>query len=269
MGGDRGTSAENRLPHGCSADRPIAVRGEPKLTFDTNAGGTVNVLEAIRRTDCVQALVSITTDKVYANEEWLFGYREIDRLGGHDPYSASKAMAELAIESYRSTYYPSGRYDQHGVGIASTRAGNVIGGGDLAAYRLVPDCMKALMAGDPIGIRTPHSIRPWQHVLVPLSGYLQLGAKLLEDGAAYSEAWNFGPVEQKGITTGQIVDRLVTLWGSGSWEHIDPDLPKIENRSVTIELGQSGCTPRLASCLRLGRRATGDCRLLQGLRAGG
>ncbi len=223
------------------AAQPIVHLGykEPEMTFAANAGGTVNVLEAIRNSDCVKALVSITTDKVYADQDWVFGYRENDRLGGHDPYSASKAMAELAIESYRATYFAPERFAEHGVGIASARAGNVIGGGDLAAYRLVPDCMKALMDNAVIGIRTPHTIRPWQHVLVPLSGYLWLGVKLLEDGGRFSEAWNFGPVEQKGVTTGQIVDKLVADWGGGRWEEIDLGLPKIETGQLRLSWDKS------------------------------
>ena len=212
------------------AAQPIVLRSveQPKLTIDTNAGGTVNVLEAIRQTDSVRALVSITTDKVYENQEWLWGYRESDTLGGHDPYSASKAMAELAIAAYRSTYYAPGEYERHGVAIASTRAGNVIGGGDFAAYRLVPDCMKALLDGRPIGVRNPLSVRPWQHVLEPLSGYLWLGAQLLRHGPAFGEAWNFGPLEQKGVTAQALAEKLVELWGSGSWEHTRPGYAEVE-----------------------------------------
>jgi len=212
------------------AAQPIVLRSveQPKLTIDTNAGGTVNVLEAIRQTDSVRALVSITTDKVYENQEWLWGYRESDTLGGHDPYSASKAMAELAIAAYRSTYFAPGDYDNHGVAIASTRAGNVIGGGDFADYRLVPDCMKALMDGRPIGVRNPLSVRPWQHVLEPLSGYLWLGAQLLRRGPALGEAWNFGPLEQKGVTAQALAEKLVELWGSGSWEHTRPGFAEVE-----------------------------------------
>ena len=180
------------------AAQPIVLHSmtKPKLTMDTNAGGTVNVLEAMRTTTSARALVSITTDKVYENKEWLWGYRETDRLGGHDPYSASKGMAELAIASYRDSFFPPNKYEEHGVAVASVRAGNVIGGGDFADFRLVPDCMRALMAGEPIGIRNPLSVRPWQHVLEPLSGYLWLGAKLLQGGPDLAGAWNFGPQEQ-------------------------------------------------------------------------
>lgn len=212
------------------AAQPIVLRSvaEPRLTLETNALGTVNVLEAIRNTDSVRALVSITTDKVYHNEEWLWGYRETDRLGGHDPYSASKAMAELAIASYRDTYFAPQRYDEHGVAMASVRAGNVIGGGDFAAFRLVPDCMRALIDGRSIGIRNPLSVRPWQLVLEPLSGYLWLAVKLLQDGPDYAEAWNYGPLEVNGIPAQQIAEKLIDLWGSGSWEHTDPGYAKVE-----------------------------------------
>jgi CDP-glucose 4,6-dehydratase len=203
------------------AAQPIVLRSfeQPKITIDTNAGGTVNVLEAIRTTESVQGLVSITTDKVYENREWLWGYRERDRLGGSDPYSAGKAMAELAIASYRDCYFSPEKYQEHGVAVAVARAGNVIGGGDFADYRLVPDCMRALMAGETIPLRNPDSVRPWQHVLEPLSGYLWLASRLLQEGPAYAEAWNFGPLESRGVTTRAIVEKLIELWGGGAWQH--------------------------------------------------
>jgi CDP-glucose 4,6-dehydratase len=218
------------------AAQPIVLRSVelPKLTFDTNAGGTINVLEAIRTTNSVRALVSVTTDKVYENLEWLWGYRESDQLGGHDPYGASKAMAELAIAAYRSTYFPPEKYTDHGVALASVRAGNVIGGGDFADFRLVPDCMRALMAGEPIGVRNPLTVRPWQHVLEPLSGYMWLGINLLREGPTFGEAWNFGPPEQKGIPAGEIVDKLVELWGSGCWEHTEPGYAKVETGQLRL-----------------------------------
>lgn len=212
------------------AAQPIVLRSvqEPYLTFTTNAAGTVTTLESIRTTDCVRALVSITTDKVYHNEEWVWGYRETDRLGGHDPYSASKAMAELALAAFRDTYFAPSRYAEHGVGIASVRAGNVIGGGDFAAFRLVPDCMRSLMEGKPIAIRNPLSVRPWQHVLEPLSGYLWLGAQLLADGANFASAWNFGPLEQTGVTAQELAEKLIELWGSGTWEQPETGLAQVE-----------------------------------------
>jgi CDP-glucose 4,6-dehydratase len=218
------------------AAQPIVLHSitKPKLTIDTNAGGTVNVLEAMRTTASTRALISITTDKVYENKEWLWGYRETDRLGGYDPYSASKGMAELAIASYRDSFFPPNKYEEHGVAVASVRAGNVIGGGDFADFRLVPDCMRALMAGEPIGIRNPLSIRPWQHVLEPLSGYLWLGAKLLHEGPALAEAWNFGPKEQRGVPAKQLAEKLVELWGDGSWEHTEPGFAKVETGQLRL-----------------------------------
>lgn len=218
------------------AAQPIVLRGvaEPQLTFDVNAGGTVNLLEAVRHTargrrdDGARGVLVITTDKVYENQEWPWGYRENDRLGGQDPYSASKAMAELATHAYRHTFFPAETYPQHGVAIATARAGNVIGGGDFGQYRLVPDCMKALMSGAPIGVRNPLSVRPWQHVLEPLSGYLWLGAKLLQAGPVYGEAWNFGPREQRGLSTREIAEKLIELWGSGAWVHTEPGYAKVE-----------------------------------------
>ncbi len=201
---------------------------DPKETMDTNVGGTVNILEAVRKSDCVKAVVCITSDKCYENQGWFWGYRENDQLGGRDPYSASKGMAELAISAYRRSFFPNHRYAEHGVAIASTRAGNVIGGGDFGEYRLVPDCMRALMEGKPILVRNPDSVRPWQDVLEPLSGYLWLAAKLLENGADFAEAWNFGPMEPAGVTTREVAEKAIELWGSGSWVPADSGKSKIE-----------------------------------------
>jgi CDP-glucose 4,6-dehydratase len=143
-------------------------------------------------------------------------------------------MAELAIASYRESFFPARKFEDHGVAIASVRAGNVIGGGDFADFRLVPDCMRALMAGEPIGIRNPLSIRPWQHVLEPLSGYLWLGAKLLQGDPDLSQAWNFGPREQRGVPAQQLAEKLVELWGKGSWEHTDPGFAKVETGQLRL-----------------------------------
>lgn len=214
------------------AAQPIVFHSyeQPQPTFEINALGTVNVLEAIRTTGSVKAAVCVTTDKVYENREWLWGYRENDRLGGHDPYSASKAMAELAVSAYRQSYFsgPEGPF------VASARAGNVIGGGDFADYRLVPDCIRALMAGEPIGIRNPAYIRPWQHVFESLSGYLWLAANLLQQGPQFAGAWNFGPLEQSGVTTSELADKLIALWGSGSWEYIGSDQDKVETNLLRL-----------------------------------
>jgi CDP-glucose 4,6-dehydratase len=211
------------------AAQPIVGHGyhDPKGTFDTNTGGTVNVLEAIRLTDCVQTAVFITTDKVYENQEWLWGYRENDRLGGIDPYSASKAMAELAVNAYRQSFF------QGKTAVATARAGNVIGGGDFADYRLVPDVMRALMNGRPVPVRRPESVRPWQHVLEPLQGYLLLAARL-QANPDLADAWNFGPQEKQGITARAIVEKLIDLWGSGSWVHTDPEFQGKETEMLQL-----------------------------------
>ncbi|MCP4535815.1 MAG: CDP-glucose 4,6-dehydratase [Chloroflexi bacterium] len=201
----------------------------PQYTFDANVLGTVNVLEAVRSTSStrspssVRAVVCITTDKCYENREWVWGYRENDRLGGHDPYSASKAMAELAVSSYRQSFFSPEKYDEHGIAVASTRAGNVIGGGDWGVDRLVPDCVRALAEGRTIHVRNPYSVRPWQLVLEPLSGYLWLAVRLLQDGGKFAQAWNFGPPERVPVNVGGLVQEMIQLWGSGDWEDISSD----------------------------------------------
>ena len=184
---------------------------DPLETFDVNVRGTINLLEAVRTSDFVQAVVCITTEKVYEIQDWVWGYRENDRLGGHDPYGASKAMAELAIASYRRSYFADGP------AVASARASNVVGGGDFADHRLVPDCMRALMAEEPIRLRTPQHVRPWQHVLEALSGYLSLAVQLLRYGNAFAEGWNFAPGEARGITARAVAEKAIELWGYGSW----------------------------------------------------
>ncbi|MDD5240754.1 MAG: CDP-glucose 4,6-dehydratase [Sulfuricella sp.] len=189
---------------------------EPKLTFDTNLGGTVNVLEAIRMTPSVKAAVFITSDKCYENVEWEYGYREPDRLGGKDPYSASKACAEIAFSAYWRSFFHSGD-----MRMATTRAGNVIGGGDWAKDRIVPDCIRAWADETVPMIRNPVSTRPWQHVLEPLGGYLWLGAKLYggnEPGLA-GEAFNFGPQAEVNQPVSKLVDEMVKTWHGSRWEN--------------------------------------------------
>lgn len=196
----------------------------PQQTFETNLTGTVNLLEAIRNAPSVKATVFITTDKCYENRKWVWGYREEDPLGGQDPYSASKAMAELAVSSYRYSFFN----QPSTPAIATARAGNVIGGGDFSDYRIIPDAMKALMDKKPILVRHPKSVRPWLNVLDPLSGYLWLGVRLLEEGPSFSQAWNFGPLESKGISVREIVEKMITLWGGGEWMQAEVDLQKPE-----------------------------------------
>jgi CDP-glucose 4,6-dehydratase len=184
---------------------------EPKLTFDTNVAGSVNILEAVRLCESVKAFVYVTSDKCYRNNEWIWGYRENDELGGHDPYSASKAAAELVFSSYQDSFFKS----RPNFGAATVRAGNVIGGGDWAADRIVPDSIRALQAGLPIHLRNPHSTRPWQHVLEPLSGYLLTAANLLHEPKRFSGAWNFGPGAQSIRTVGDLAHMIVAEWGGG------------------------------------------------------
>ncbi|MBU2510659.1 CDP-glucose 4,6-dehydratase [bacterium] len=184
---------------------------EPKRTFDTNIGGTLNVLESIRNSREVKAGVLITSDKCYRNVEQIWGYREEDRLGGDDPYSASKAGAELIIRSYTKSFFS----QESSPLIASTRAGNVIGGGDWSENRLVPDCIRHLNNNEPIIIRNPSSTRPWQLVLEPLSGYLLLGQKLLEKSGGFTEGWNFGPSMEECHTVLEVAELIVKLWGAG------------------------------------------------------
>jgi CDP-glucose 4,6-dehydratase len=184
---------------------------EPKLTFDTNVGGSVNILEAVRSTPSLRALVYVTSDKCYKNKDWLWGYRENDELGGHDPYSASKAAAELVFSSYLGSFFCK-RID---FGAASVRAGNVIGGGDWSQDRIIPDSIKALRNRHPIVIRNPVATRPWQHVLEPLSGYLLTAMKLYHDPKAYSGAWNFGPDDHSIRTVHDLVKKVIDCWGNG------------------------------------------------------
>lgn len=192
---------------------------EPVLTYATNVMGTVHLLEAVRRVPSVRATIVVTSDKCYENVGWVWGYRENDRLGGHDPYSNSKGCAELVTDSYRSSYFPSpGR--SH---VASVRAGNVIGGGDWARDRLVPDAVRAFSAKGVLRIRNPDAVRPWQHVLDPIRGYLRLAQSLFENGAPFAEAWNFGPSAGSEVPVSTVVSGLARLWGnSASWE-IDGD----------------------------------------------
>lgn len=188
---------------------------DPVLTYATNVMGTVHVLEAARQTASVRAIVNVTTDKCYENREWEWGYRENERMGGFDPYSSSKGCAELVTNAYRNSFF-----SQSGVGIASARAGNVIGGGDWALDRLIPDILRAIENNIPVSIRNPLAIRPWQHVLEPLSGYLVLAQNLFEDANAFSGGWNFGPLDDDAKSVQWIVEEMVANWGQeASWIH--------------------------------------------------
>jgi CDP-glucose 4,6-dehydratase len=219
------------------AAQPIVRRSYdmPLETMSVNTLGTATLLEAVRQAGRPCAIVVVTSDKCYENEERAAGYSEEDALGGHDPYSASKAAAELVVQSWRRSFFPSGRAREHGVRVASARAGNVIGGGDWSADRLVPDCIRALTADGVIRVRNPHSGRPWQHVLEPLSGYLWLGAGMAGDsGEAFQDAWNFGPAEGDSRSVAEVVEGIIAEWGSGRWERVHEGDPPYEALGLTL-----------------------------------
>jgi len=192
---------------------------DPINNYMTNVMGTVHLLEAVRQVDSVRAVVSVTSDKCYDNQEWVWGYRENDALGGYDPYSSSKACAELVTAAYRNSFFNISNYSEHRTAIASARAGNVIGGGDWTANGLIADLVRSFLAQQPILIRNPYATRPWQHVLDALNGYLVLAEHLFNKGPAFAEAWNFGPNEADVKPVGWIADKMLELWGEGaSWE---------------------------------------------------
>jgi len=218
------------------AAQPLVRRSyaEPKLTFDTNIGGSVNLLEAVRDCDQVRALIYVTSDKCYRNRESREGYRETDVLGGHDPYSASKACAELVLESYQASFFSA----PGSVMAASVRAGNAIGGGDFAEDRIVPDCIRALASGRPIPVRNPRAIRPWQHVLEPLSGYLALASRL-HSGDDFRGAWNFGPARDSHRSVSELVDTIIDFWGAGSKEQASSGASLQETSTLYLNCDKS------------------------------
>jgi len=204
---------------------------DPVETYSTNVMGTVNLLEAVRTTPSVKAVVNVTTDKCYENREWVWGYREKDPMGGYDPYSSSKGCAELVSAAYRSSFFNPKEYAKHGVAVATARAGNVIGGGDWARDRLLPDILEAFGKGQPAQIRNPHAIRPWQHVLEPLRGYLILAEKLVTEGPKYCEAWNFGPNDEDAKPVGWVATELAKRWDSNAdWNADTADHPHEANQ---------------------------------------
>jgi CDP-glucose 4,6-dehydratase len=199
---------------------------DPVETYSTNVMGTVNLFEAVRATPGVRAVINITTDKCYENQEWDWGYREIDPLGGFDPYSNSKGCAELVTSAYRNSFFHRSNHHKHGVSVASVRAGNVIGGGDWSADRLIPDILSAFQKSQAVKIRNPNAVRPWQHVLEPLRGYLLLAQRLVEEGPAFAEAWNFGPREEDARPVDWIVKEMASRWGSDAqWQTDDGEHP--------------------------------------------
>lgn len=196
----------------------------PLQTYATNVMGTAHVMEAVRHTPSVKAVVVVTSDKCYENKEWHWGYRESDRLGGHDPYSNSKACTELVASAYRSSYFQPEAAGGHAAGVATARAGNVIGGGDWAVDRLIPDILRSIESESIVRIRSPKALRPWQHVLEPLSGYMLLAENLLREPQKYAQAWNFGPNENDVKPVKWIVDRLTKSWGDGARWMLDDQL---------------------------------------------
>lgn len=210
----------------------------PVETYAVNVMGTANLLEAVRNTPSVKAVVNVTTDKCYENREWLWAYRENDVLGGHDPYSSSKACSELVTAAYRKSFL-----SQQGVQLASARAGNVIGGGDWSVDRLVPDFFRACAAGEAFVIRSPASTRPWQHVLEPLAGYLTLAEKLCAEGAEYAAAWNFGPEETDVKPVAWLADKFCEKVPGATWRHDASPQPheagrlKLDSAMAKVHLG--------------------------------
>jgi CDP-glucose 4,6-dehydratase len=228
------------------AAQPLVLRSYeiPAETFEINVAGTANLLESVKELEKKCSIVVITTDKVYENKEQNILYEESDRLGGYDPYSASKACTEIVVESFRNSFFNTGKFESHRKAIASARAGNVIGGGDWSKNRIIPDTARALLNGEIVKVRNPDSVRPWQHVLEPLTGYLLLGGFLYDQPLLFSRAYNFGPYPEDHLTVKELVELSIQLWGSGKFEINGPDIKFHEanllqlniNRAIT-ELG--------------------------------
>lgn len=230
----------------------------PVETYETNVMGTINIMEAIRATDSVKVAVMITTDKCYENKEQIWGYRENEPMGGYDPYSSSKGAAEIAIASWRRSFFnPEDYGKKHNVSIASVRAGNVIGGGDWALDRIIPDCIKALEADKAIDIRSPKSIRPWQHVLEPLSGYMLLASKMWTEPTKYCEGWNFGPTSESIRTVWEVASKIVANYGKGKLNDVSDPNALHEAKLLMLDISKAkfrlGWEPRtnINQCLDL------------------
>lgn len=221
----------------------------PVETYETNVMGTINILEAIRVTDSVKVGVMITTDKCYENKEQIWGYRENEPVGGYDPYSSSKGAAEIAIASWRRSFFNPKEYEKHGKSIASVRAGNVIGGGDWSLDRIIPDCIRALEANKPIEIRSPKAIRPWQHVLEPLSGYMLLASKMWDEPTRYCEGWNFGPRMESITSVWEVATKVIELFGKGQLKDLSDQSALHEAKLLMLDISkakfQLGWEPRM------------------------
>jgi CDP-glucose 4,6-dehydratase len=211
----------------------------PVETYETNVMGTIHLFEAIRATPSVRVCVNVTSDKCYENREWEYSYRENDPMGGYDPYSSSKGCAELITAAYRRSFFNIGNSPP--VRLASVRAGNVIGGGDWARDRLIPDCVRSLAAKSPVIVRNPEAVRPWQYVLEPLSGYLWLGACLWNTPSTFEGSWNFGPHTAGNVSVRQIVNQVVAMWGEGEWKHVcqEQSQEPHEARTLTLDITKS------------------------------
>jgi CDP-glucose 4,6-dehydratase len=208
---------------------------QPAETYATNVMGTVNVLEAARQCVGLKAIINVTTDKCYENREWVWGYRENDPMGGHDPYSSSKGCAELVTSAYRDSFF----CDDGGAVLASARAGNVIGGGDWSDDRLIPDILRAFAKAEPVIIRNPLATRPWQHVLEPLSGYLILAQNLYKDGASFAEGWNFGPRDEDVKPVNWILDKMVQRWGDGAMWELETEPQPLEAQLLKLDISKA------------------------------
>jgi CDP-glucose 4,6-dehydratase len=211
----------------------------PLETYKTNVIGTANLLESVRCINNIRAVVNITTDKCYENNDDNIAYAENDRMGGNDPYSSSKACSELVTNAFRKSYFPTNNYNNHGVALASVRAGNVIGGGDWSEDRIIPDIIKSIENDFTLNIRNPHATRPWQHVLEPLGGYMSLAEKLYLDGSNFSEAWNFGPNEDCSISVIDLVKKLDSLWNKNIHWKIDENNHPKESHYLRLDISKS------------------------------
>ncbi|MCU0473991.1 MAG: CDP-glucose 4,6-dehydratase [Bacteroidales bacterium] len=223
------------------AAQPLVLESynDPVYTFETNILGTVNVLEACRKTKSVKQIVIVTTDKVYEEQQNITGYKESDPLGGHDPYSASKVGAEIVSQSYFRSFFNPNILIESGKSMATVRAGNVIGGGDWSLNRIVPDCIRALEEEKTVTIRNPGAIRPWQNVLEPISGYLKLAVMMNEDPVRYSGAWNFGPEEGAMVSVKDLIENIIICWGHGNWEIIRNNKKHHEAETLKLNINKS------------------------------
>lgn len=235
------------------AAQPLVRRSYeiPAETFGVNVVGTANLLEAVTRLANPCSIVVITTDKVYENKEEGTLFREIDRLGGYDPYSASKACTELVVSSFRNSFFNLKDWNKHQKALVAARAGNVIGGGDWSKDRIIPDIVRSLQEGKSIDVRNPAAVRPWQHVLEPLAGYLQLGAAIAKDPHGYSGAYNFGPLPGDHLTVQQVVEQAIANWGKGAWKDVsDPQQPHeagLLQLDVRLAMQELEWQPRLSA----------------------